>query len=242
MSKEEFCNLLKQTKEFDDVEVKMIRAMLNLENRDMAKFTAATIAKELNMSVTNAYKYLYSLQQKGIIESMAGKNKVFWFTGLSGSGKSTIAAALEKELHNKGYPTYILDGDNVRHGLNSDLGFSEKDRKENIRRIAEVTKLFYDTGVTVLVCFISPYRKDREVARTLIGKDFIEVEVRCPLKVCEERDPKGLYKKARAGEIKDFTGIDSTYEPPEKAEIVLDTSNQTIATSVEQCAQVLYRK
>lgn len=155
------------------------------------------------------------------------ENKVFWFTGLSGSGKSTLAITLEKALHEQGNPTYVLDGDNIRHGLNSNLGFSAKDREENIRRIAEVTKLFYDAGITVLVSFISPYKKDRENARKLIGNDFIEIHVDCPVDVCEERDPKGLYKKVRAGEIKNFTGIDAPYEAPEKPEVVIDTSKET---------------
>ncbi len=152
-------------------------------------------------------------------------NKVLWFTGLSGSGKSTIAAELEKELHEEGKLTYILDGDNVRHGLNSDLGFSPEDRGENIRRIAEVAKLFYDAGVYVLVCFISPYIKDRRYARKLIGEDFVEVYVKCSIEECKKRDPKGLYEKAEKGEIKNLTGVDAPYEEPEKAEVVVDTDD-----------------
>jgi adenylylsulfate kinase len=161
-------------------------------------------------------------------------NKVIWFTGLSGSGKSTIAAQLEKKLLDNGTVGYILDGDNIRHGLNSDLGFSDEDRKENIRRIAEVTKLFYDSGQHVLVCFISPFRSEREFARNLIGKDFVEVYVKCPIEECKKRDPKGLYKKAIKGEIKDFTGIDSPFEEPKHAEIILDTSKYSVDECVDK--------
>jgi len=159
--------------------------------------------------------------------ALLGKNnKVLWFTGLSGSGKSTLANEVQKKLHEKGFLTYVLDGDNIRHGLNGDLGFSAEDRKENIRRIGEVTKLFYDAGVYVLVCFISPYLADRQRVRKLIGEDFVEVFVKCSLDECEKRDTKGLYKKARAEEIKDFTGISAPYEEPENAEIVVDTTNE----------------
>ncbi len=147
---------------------------------------------------------------------------VLWFTGLSGAGKSTIADKLEQKLYQAGKRTYLLDGDNVRHGLNRDLGFSDDDRVENIRRIAEMSKLFVDAGLIVLVSFISPFRAEREMARALMDDgEFIEIFVDTPLTVCEERDPKGLYKKARAGQIKQFTGIDSAYEPPEAPEVVL---------------------
>jgi len=140
---------------------------------------------------------------------------IIWFTGLSGSGKSTIAGELEYELFQRGYRTYLLDGDNVRHALNRDLGFSDHDRKENIRRIGEVCKLFVDAGIIVLSAFISPFKEDRESVRGLVEfGEFIEVFVDTPLEVCEARDPKGLYKKARNGEIKEFSGIDSPYEPP----------------------------
>ncbi len=147
---------------------------------------------------------------------------VLWFTGLSGAGKSTIADKLEQKLYQAGKRTYLLDGDNVRHGLNRDLGFSDDDRVENIRRIAEMSRLFVDAGLIVLVSFISPFRAEREMARALMEDgEFIEIYVDTPLTVCEERDPKGLYKKARAGEIKQFTGIDSAYEPPQDPEVVL---------------------
>jgi len=160
-------------------------------------------------------------------------NKVIWFTGLSGSGKSTIARAVEKKLYEKKILCYVLDGDNIRHGLNSDLDFSAQHREENIRRIAEVAKLFYDAGLYVLVSFISPYNKDRAFARSLIGQDFVEVFVDCPLDECEKRDSKGMYKKARTGEIKDFTGIDDSYEEPKTPEIVIDSKQ----LDVSGCAQ-----
>lgn len=161
---------------------------------------------------------------------------VIWFTGLSGAGKSTIANALEGELFRQGFHSYLLDGDNVRHGLNKDLGFSDADRVENIRRIGEVAKLFADAGLIVVTAFISPFRADRNMVRHLMADgEFLEVHVHAALYVCEERDPKGLYKKARAGQIKHFTGIDSPYEAPDAAELTLDTG----ALSVEESVQVL---
>lgn len=164
------------------------------------------------------------------------KGALIWFTGLSASGKSTIAYTLEHALVQRGHLAYVLDGDNIRHGLNKNLGFSADDRKENIRRIGEVGKLYVDAGVLTLTAFISPYRADREAARETIGAgDFFEVFCDTPLEVCEERDPKGLYKKARAGEIKGFTGIDDPYEAPNSPEIVIDTSK----TSPQEAAVVL---
>jgi len=166
----------------------------------------------------------------------AHRSKVLWFTGLSGSGKSTLANGLETYLHNHGLPTYILDGDNIRSGLNSDLDFSDEGRKENIRRIAETARLFVDAGVIVLTAFISPFREDRVNARTVIGaNDFIEVYVDCPLEVCEARDVKGLYKKARAGDVKHFTGIDSPFEEPEAPEVQVNTA----VNSLEKCLRKL---
>ncbi len=153
------------------------------------------------------------------------KGALVWFTGLSGSGKSTIAYTLEHALVQRGHLAYVLDGDNIRHGLNKNLGFSAEDRTENIRRIAEVGKLYADCGIVTLTAFISPYLADRNEARETVGADdFFEVFCDTPLDVCEERDPKGLYKKARAGEIKGFTGIDAPYEAPDKPELVIDTS------------------
>ena len=164
------------------------------------------------------------------------KSRVLWFTGLSGSGKSTIANAAERVLHRMGAQTYILDGDNVRMGLNKDLGFSPEDRTENIRRITEVAKLFADSGSIILTAFISPYREDRDKAREIIStKDFIEVFVSADLSVCESRDPKGLYKKARAGEIKGFTGIDAPYEAPLNPELIVETDKNDI----EACSQIV---
>ncbi len=164
------------------------------------------------------------------------KGCVIWFTGLSGSGKSTLANAVGQVLHQQQHHTYVLDGDNVRHGLNKNLGFSPADREENIRRIGEVAKLFADAGTIVLTAFISPYRTDRDQARALIADGrFVEVFVDCPLEVCEERDTKGLYKKARAGEIKEFTGISAPYEPPLNPEVTVNTA----ALSIEECAQAV---
>lgn len=157
-------------------------------------------------------------------ELLKQKGVVLWFTGLSGSGKSTIANEVAYKLQKMGKLTYVLDGDNIRHGLNKDLGFSEEDRNENIRRISEVANLFADAGIIAITAFISPYKKYRNYCRTLVGNNrFIEIYAKASLKTCEKRDPKGLYKKARAGEIKHFTGIDDPYEEPEKPELILDT-------------------
>ena len=166
-----------------------------------------------------------------------------WFTGLSGSGKSTLANALQSKLFEKGINTYVLDGDNIRQGLNSDLGFSDGDRKENIRRIGEVAKLFVDAGLIVMTAFISPFIKDRNFVRSILDKDkFIEIFVDCNLETCEKRDPKGLYKKARDGKIDDFTGITSGYEPPESPELIIDNSEKfTIAQNTETIIQYLLR-
>lgn len=163
------------------------------------------------------------------------KGCVLWFTGLSGSGKSTLANALDRSLFDAGLSTYVLDGDNIRHGLNKDLGFSDRDRQENIRRIGEVAKLFVDAGTIVSTAFISPFQSDRDQARALLADgEFVEVYVKCPLEECERRDVKGLYKKARNGEIPQFTGISSPYEEPETPEITVDTSVQTVEESIEQ--------
>jgi adenylylsulfate kinase len=155
-----------------------------------------------------------------------------WLTGLSGSGKSTIAVELEKRLWDRGVRAYILDGDNVRHGLNKNLGFSPADRTENIRRIGEVAKLFTEGGMVAITAFISPYRADRDQVRALMPDDFVEILVECPLEVCEQRDVKGLYQKARAGQIKEFTGISAPYEPPAKPELTLRTDRQSVEESV----------
>lgn len=172
-------------------------------------------------------------------ESKGQKPAVIWLTGLSGSGKSTVANLLEKKLAETGKHTYLLDGDNVRHGLCGDLGFSNSDRVENIRRISEVAKLFVDSGTIVLTAFISPFKTDRDYCRSLLEEnEFVEVFVDTPIEVCEKRDPKGLYQKARQGDIKDFTGIGSSYEAPENAEITLTHKGQ----SAEQSALDLYNQ
>lgn len=168
---------------------------------------------------------------------------ILWFTGLSASGKSTVANALAASLFNQGKQVYVLDGDNVRHGLNQDLGFNEDDRKENIRRIGEVSKLFIDSGQIVLTAFISPFRKDRDLVRSLVGpEEFLEIYVHCSLEECEKRDPKGLYKKARKQEITHFTGISAPYEEPENPEIVLDTEKNSIEQCVERLLKELKQK
>ncbi|MFA5081143.1 MAG: adenylyl-sulfate kinase [Hydrogenophilaceae bacterium] len=164
---------------------------------------------------------------------------VVWFTGLSGAGKSTLAHAVEEALHQSGCRTYVFDGDNVRHGLCADLGFSIEDRTENIRRIGEMTKLFTEAGVIALTAFISPLRVDRDRVRQLVGDDFIEVYVKCPLGVCEARDVKGMYAKARQGLIKEFTGISSPYEEPEQPELVIDTSLTDLDESVRRVVDLL---
>ena len=171
------------------------------------------------------------------------KSVVLWFTGLSGSGKSTMSHALEERLFNEGCRTFVLDGDNVRHGLNSNLGFSHKDRTENIRRIGEVSKLMLEAGFIVMTAFISPYREDRIAVRNLIPNgDFIEIYCKASLETCEARDVKGLYKRARAGEIKNYTGIDSPYEVPENADLIIDTDQETIEDSVSIIVSFLKKK
>lgn len=184
------------------------------------------------------HKQTLSKEERGTLKHQ--RPCILWFTGLSGAGKSTVANALEQALHQRGYHTYLLDGDNVRHGLNKNLGFSAEDREENIRRIGEVAKLFVDGGTIVLTAFISPYRRDRELVRELVDEgEFVEVFVDTPLNVCEDRDPKGLYKKARAGEIKGFTGIDDPYEAPDRPEITLHTDRKSIEESVVQILEEL---
>lgn len=162
------------------------------------------------------------------------RNGVLWFTGLSGAGKSTLAIELETRLFGLGYQVYVLDGDNLRHGLCADLGFSPEDRTENIRRVGEVAALFASAGLICITAFISPYRSDRDRARHAAGNGFHEIYVRADLSTCEHRDPKGLYKKARAGLIRDFTGIDAPYEPPERPELVVDTDKAGIDACVRQ--------
>lgn len=180
-----------------------------------------------------------SVDRDARIRVSGQKSAVLWFTGLSGSGKSTIANALEMRLNRAGKLSYMLDGDNVRHGLCSDLGFSEAERKENNRRVSHVAKLLWDANVLTLVSFISPFKQEREISRGLIGPDFLEIFVDTPFAVCETRDPKGLYVKARKGEISQFTGISSPYEPPDHPEITLHTDRESVDESVERIAALL---
>ncbi|WP_298838207.1 adenylyl-sulfate kinase [Clostridium sp.] len=170
---------------------------------------------------------------------LSQKSRLLWLTGLSGSGKSTVANALDIRLNEMGKATYLLDGDNIRLGINSDLGFSKEDRNENIRRISEIGKLFVDSGLITIACFISPLKVNREMARKTIGDDFIEVFIDCPLDECEKRDPKNLYKKARKGLIKEFTGISAPYEKPENPEIVVNTKEKTVDQCVDQILDYL---
>tara|TARA_Y100000992_G_scaffold213426_1_gene147044 strand:- start:384 stop:1175 length:792 start_codon:yes stop_codon:yes gene_type:complete len=178
---------------------------------------------------------------KNLREKINGhKGQVLWMTGLSGSGKSTLANELEKKLYSQGKKTYILDGDNIRYGLNKDLGFTDKDRVENIRRIAEVAKLMSDAGLIVITAFISPFRLEREMARSLFEKDdFKEIFISTPLKVVEKRDPKGLYKKAREGKIPNFTGIDSAYEKPMNPDLEIDTSKISLGDAVKKILSII---
>ena len=182
----------------------------------------------------------YAVSKQDRSEQKQHRPCIIWFTGFSGSGKSTVAGALEHALHQAGVHTYLLDGDNVRHGLCKDLAFSDSDRQENIRRVGEVAKLMLDAGLVVLTAFISPFAAERQMVRDLVADgEFIEVFLDTPLAVCEERDPKGLYVKARAGEIKHFTGIDSEYQVPANPEIVLDTSKNQLSDSVAQLVTYL---
>ncbi|MGG1345310.1 adenylyl-sulfate kinase [Bacillus subtilis] len=171
------------------------------------------------------------------------KSCVLWFTGLSGSGKSVLANAVDEKLYRKGIQSYVLDGDNIRHGLNKDLGFQTGDRIENIRRIGEVAKLFVDSGQMILTAFISPFREDRDMVRALFPKgEFFEIYVKCPLHVCEQRDPKGLYKKARNGEIKHFTGIDSPYEEPLSPDLIIESDQTSISDGADLIINALQNR
>jgi adenylylsulfate kinase len=195
------------------------------------------------MSTTESHNVVWhaGMVTKADREAACGhRGCTIWMTGLSASGKSTLAVALEKTLWDRDIRAYVLDGDNIRHGLNKDLGFSPEDRNENIRRIGEVAKLFTDAGVINITAFISPYRSDRDRVRQIMAAgDFIEVFVDCPLEVCEQRDPKGMYKKARAGQIQEFTGISAPYEPPLRAEITLQTDRETEQESLDKILRYL---
>ncbi|MBA5762671.1 adenylyl-sulfate kinase [Vibrio sp. 404] len=191
----------------------------------------------------NVIWHQHSVNKESRAKLKQQKPVVLWFTGLSGAGKSTIAGALENQLAELGYHTYLLDGDNVRHGLCNDLGFSDQDRRENIRRIGELAKLMADAGLIVLSAFISPHRAERQLVRDLLPEgEFLEVFVNAPLDVCEQRDPKGLYKKARAGQIANFTGIDSEYQAPLEPEIDLPAGELPIEALVDKCIIALKHK
>ena len=195
------------------------------------------------MKNTNIIYHNASVTRRKRNELNKHKSVVIWFTGLSGSGKSTLAHAVEEILFNKGCRTFVLDGDNVRHGLNSNLGFSDKDRKENIRRVGEVSKIMMEAGFIIMTAFISPFREDRIAVRNLIPNgDFIEIYCKASLETCEARDVKGLYKRARAGEIKNYTGINSPYEVPENADLIIDTEQETIEDSVSIIISFLKKK
>jgi adenylyl-sulfate kinase len=187
----------------------------------------------------NVVRHRVTVDRAARIRISGNRSAVLWFTGLSGSGKSTIANALEARLNAMGRLSYLLDGDNVRLGLNSDLGFTEADRKENNRRVAHVAQLLWDANVLTLVSFISPFREERESARKLIGADFIEIFVDAPIVECEKRDPKGLYVKARKGEIAQFTGISSPYEPPANPELTLRTDREAVDQAVDRILDLL---
>jgi adenylylsulfate kinase len=182
------------------------------------------------------------LSRKDKEKLLQQRGKVLWLFGLSGSGKTTIAKILEKELHKQGFLTKLLDGDNIRSGINKNLSFSEEDRTENGRRVAEVSKLFLDNGTICINCFVSPLRKNRAQAREIIGEDFIEVFIDTPLEVCEKRDTKGLYKKARSGEVENFTGISAPFEKPENPELVITTENSSPEKSARQILDYLLPK
>jgi len=188
----------------------------------------------------NIIQHNYSVSREDRRKNNDQNSFLIWFTGLSGSGKSTIANALEYKLFQNGYKTYALDGDNIRKGINSDLTFSPEDRTENIRRIAEIANLLVDSGIVVLAAFVSPYKKDREEIANIVGREnFVEVFVNTSIEECEKRDVKGLYKKARAGEIKNFTGINAPYEAPKNPEIEVVTDNQTINESVDKIYNII---
>lgn len=193
--------------------------------------------------MNNLYPILTQVSKTQRVELLNQHAKLIWFTGLSGSGKSTLAVQLEAQLFAKGYKTYLLDGDNIRTGLNKDLSFTDEGRVENIRRIGEVAKLMLDSGIIVLSAFISPFKSDREQVKKIVGaENYIEVFVDTPIEICEQRDVKGLYKKARAGEVKNFTGIDSPYERPENPDIIIPTHQLSVDESLALLLQLVEPK
>ncbi len=195
---------------------------------------------EKEQKATNVHWHEHKVTRVDREDLLNQKGVILWFTGLSGSGKSTVANEVAYKLHEMGHISYVLDGDNVRHGLNKDLGFSPEDRNENIRRISEVANLFADSGIITITAFISPYRKLRDFCRELAGDGrFLEIFAKAPLDTCEERDPKGLYKKARDGVIKDFTGISAPYEEPETPEVIVNTDKETVEESADKVIKKL---
>lgn len=206
----------------------------------MAGPSSPVVMTAATPKATNIVWHEASVDRAARAEKRGHRSAILWFTGLSGSGKSTLANAVNAALFERGLATYVLDGDNVRHGLCKDLGFSDADREENIRRIGEVAKLFLDAGVIVLTAFVSPFRADRDKARELVEQgDFLEIFCAADLDVCESRDPKGLYAKARSGAIKEFTGISSPYEAPDSPELKIDTGSQELTESVQVVLKAL---
>lgn len=197
----------------------------------------------MSLDKNNIYPILTKVSQLDRSRLLNQNPKLIWFTGLSGSGKSTIAVEVEKKLFELGFKTYLLDGDNVRSGLNNNLGFSDVDRIENIRRIAEVSKLMLDAGIIVLASFISPFQSEREEVKKMVSESkYVEIFVNCPIEICEKRDVKGLYSKARKGEIKNFTGIDSSYEIPNYPDIIVETDKETLEQSIDKILDCIVLK
>ena len=195
------------------------------------------------MKSSNVSRQHYKISKADRSTLLNQKPAIIWLTGLSGSGKSTISDRLEQVLHEQGFATYLLDGDNIRHGLNSNIDFSDAGRTENIRRIGEVARLFVDAGIIVITAFISPFKKDRLLVRKLVGEnEFVEVFVKCPIEICEARDVKGLYARARAGEIPEFTGISSPFEEPENPEVIVCSDISDIEECVNQILEIAYKK
>ena len=209
----------------------------------MARIVGKMLVDISNMKTPNTIYHNATVTRKRRNQLNGHKSVVIWFTGLSGSGKSTLAHSVEEELHNLGCRTFVLDGDNVRHGLSSNLTFSDSDRKENIRRIGEVAKLMVEAGVIAITAFISPFEKDRNLVKEIFPQgDFIEIYCKASLGACESRDVKGLYKRARAGEIKNYTGIDSPYEAPDNPELVIDTEGEILEESIAKVINFLKSK
>ena len=209
----------------------------------MARIVGKMLVDISNMKTPNTIYHNATVTRKRRNQLNGHKSVVIWFTGLSGSGKSTLAHSVEEELHNLGCRTFVLDGDNVRHGLSSNLTFSDSDRKENIRRIGEVAKLMVEAGVIAITAFISPFEKDRNLVKEIFPQgDFIEIYCNASLEICESRDVKGLYKRARTGEIKNYTGIDSPYEAPSNPELIIDTESESLEKSVAKVIDFLKSK